>query len=50
MVFACASIPIFNSLCIAPISWIGDCFEGDKPGVLTLANSQFLNLFEYKKI
>ena len=42
LVFPCASISFFNSLCIAPISWIGGCFEEIKVRALTLANSQVL--------
>ena len=42
LVFPFISISIFSSLCIAPISWIGGCFEGVKSRALILAKLQLL--------
>ena len=50
LVFPCVSISIFNPICIAPISWIGGCFDRIKPQALTLGNSQVLNHERYRKL
>jgi N-acetylmuramoyl-L-alanine amidase len=46
--FSCVSIPTFIPLCIAPISWIGACFERVKSRALTLAKFKILKHNRYK--
>lgn len=43
------SIPIFTPLCIAPIYWIGACFERIKSQALILAKSKISKHNRYKK-
>ena len=50
VIFPLPRISIFNLLCIAPISWIGDCFERAKSRALILEKSELLKHDQYKHV